>query len=151
MKKLLFCFILLLVFGSKVWGVPQEPRWDGVNIIGIDLTDNYATNHHRVNIKTDDGHLTTLDSLFEGKTSTTTAGKTSNSETISFNVEVKKCDILNKGAESSVTSNYWSGVLYIPGDISISLDFIVPPATYFYMTTSVGSGATIYYTLSGAK
>lgn len=136
MKLSLFLVILFLLpvlcFGAQLWVKPDGTTISSPN---VDSSKN----------------LTTTDGVYAGKTSTTTVGRLTTTNTLNIGYAVKEVSLLTKGLESSTTSNYWAGTLYIPDGVSITIPFAVPISTSFTMTNTLGVNTTLYYTIIGAK
>ena len=96
-------------------------------------------------------YINTIDATYDGKTSTTTVGRLTATSTVNIGYAVKEVSILTKGLESSTTSNYWAGTLYIPDGVSSTILFDVPISTNFTITSTLGASTTVYYTIRGAK
>lgn len=144
--SLCFCFIVSIIFGAV--------KHNGSAILGVKSDGTLA------NIKVDENEnisissnvvINTIDNTYNNKTSSTTVGRLTATNTVNVSYAVKEVSILTKGLESSTTSNYWGGTLYIPDGVSSTILFDVPISTNFTITTTLGANSTMYYIIRGAK
>ena len=136
MKLSLFLVVLFLLpafcSGAQVW---KKPDGTVISAPNVDSS----------------GNLTITDGLYAGKTSTTMVGRLTATSTVNIGYAVTELSILTKGLESSTTSNYWAGTLYIPDGINSTILFDVPISTNFTFTSTLGASTTVYYMIRGAK